>query len=407
MRIAFFTDSYLPQRDGVVSTIVNFRKELEKEGHEVFIFAAGSRKDKRENKDAHVFYHTAIPFKPYPDYKVALFPVSSISKVRQLKVDIIHTHSMASMGVAAYAAAKALGKPLVGTFHTLVPQATHYISRHRMVRKISGHLLWNYLKLYYNRCCTVMAPSKWIGGLIASKGIRNVVVVPPGIYAEKFAKGNGEAFRERFGLGNAPVIMYVGRVAEEKNLETLIKSAIFVLEEMPKAKFVIVGKGPAQKKYAELARREGIGRSFVFTGFVKDEELADAYHACDVLAFPSTFETLGMVALEAMACGKPVASADHGPLREVVREGVNGALFNPKSPDQCAEAIARVYKARRRFAPACRKTAAEYSAGKSARKLVQVYERAVRMRMKGGKARRGGMKRARAWMKSMKRWHLR
>jgi 1,2-diacylglycerol 3-alpha-glucosyltransferase len=380
MRIAFFTDSYLPQRDGVVSTIVNFRKELEKEGHEVFIFAAGSRKDKRENRDAHVFYHTAIPFRPYPDYKVVLFPVRSLAKVRSLKVDMIHTHSMAGMGVAAYASAKALGKPLVGTFHTLLPEATHYISRHSMVRRIGKRLLWNYLRLYYNRCGTVMVPSKWIGELIASKGIRNSVVVPPGIYPERFARGNGNAFREKHGLGKAPVIMYVGRVAEEKNLETLIKSAIFVLEEMPKAKFVIVGKGPAQKNYAELARRQGIGRSFVFTGFVKDEELPDAYHACDVLAFPSTFETLGMVALEAMACGKPVAAADYGPLREVVRENVNGGLFNARSAEQCAEAIVRVYKARRRFAPACRKTAAEYAAGKSVRKLVQVYEKALRQR---------------------------
>ena len=385
MRIAFFTDAYLPQRDGVVSTIVNFRKELERKGHEVFIFAAGSRKDKRENRDAHVFYHTAIPFRPYPDYKIVLFPVRSVSKVGRLKVDLVHTHSMAGMGLAAYATAKAFGLPLVGTFHTLVPEAAHYLSRHDAVKDVGKRLLWDYLRLYYNRCGIVTVPSRWIGGLIASKGICNVVVVPPGICAERFEKGNGKAFREKFVLGKAPVIMYVGRVAEEKNLETLIKAAIYVLEEIPRAKFVVVGKGPAEKKYVEMARKEGVGRAFVFTGFVSDEELPDAYHACDVLAFPSTFETLGIVALEAMACGKPVAAADHGPLREVVKEGSNGALFDPKNAEQCAGAIVQVYKARRRFAPACRRTALEYSVEKSVGKLTQVYRNAMRTKKKRGR----------------------
>ena len=106
MRIAFFTDSYLPQWDGVVSTILGFRKELEREGHEVYIFAAGSRKDKEENKDPHVYYHASTPFKPYPEYRVALFPYLSERRVRKLGIDVIHTHGMATMGLAALTIAK-------------------------------------------------------------------------------------------------------------------------------------------------------------------------------------------------------------------------------------------------------------------------------------------------------------
>ncbi|VVC04083.1 D-inositol-3-phosphate glycosyltransferase [Candidatus Burarchaeum australiense] len=374
MRLAYFTDSYLPQRDGVVTTILNSRRELEEEGHEVYIFAAGSGKEKKQNRDAHVFYHASAPFRPYPDYRVALFPFLSERTVRRLKIDIIHTHGMASMGLAALATSVRLHLPLVGTFHTMVPDATHYISKSQTVGRIGKNLAWRYLKWYYGKCDSVIAPSRWVAKILEEKGIGNVHVVHPGIDVEKFSpRVSGREFRKKHRLGDAPVVLHVGRVAFEKNLEVLIKSAIFVLEEMPDCKFVIAGRGPAEKAYKEMVRKEGMERAFVFTGFVPDEELPQVYAAADVMAFPSTFETLGIVALEAMACGVPVACADHEPLKEMVEEGRNGAIFDPEQPEECADAIVRVYKRRRRLASAARKTAQKYDLRKCADNLMDVY----------------------------------
>lgn len=385
MRIACFTDTYLPQRDGVVTTILNMREEMAKKGHRTFIFATGTQKQKKENRDADVHYHSSLPFMPYPEYRIAVFPVRAAAMVREQKCDIIHTHGMAGMGMAAYLTARALDMPLVGSFHTLIPETMHYLSKSKVVKSMGKQLTWNYLKWYFNKCDIVTVPGEWVAELVRKHGIRNVRVVPLGIQPKKFAKAKGGGFRRAHGLGKAPVILYVGRIVEEKNIETLIRSAIYVLEEMPDAKFVIVGKGPAERKFAQMARQEGVAKAFVFTGFLPEDALPEAYAACDVLAFPSTFETLGLVALEAMACGKPVACADHGPLREIVVEGKTGAHFKPASPEACAEAIVRVYKARRRFARACKRTAAAHSAARCADAMLLAYKEAIAKKRKARK----------------------
>lgn len=106
MKIAYYTETYLPNKDGVVTSILIFKKALEDMGHEVYIFAAGDRKAKRENRDKRVFYYTSTPFRPYPMYRIALFPFTSQNKVRKLGIDLIHSHGMATMGLAAVEAAR-------------------------------------------------------------------------------------------------------------------------------------------------------------------------------------------------------------------------------------------------------------------------------------------------------------
>ena len=128
MRIAFFTDTYLPNKDGVVSSIVSTRLALEAMGHEVYIFASGSRKDKKENKDPRVHYFASTAFRPYPDYKIALFPFLASGKLRRYGIDVIHTHGIATMGLASLQASVRNGLPVIGTFHTMLPDATHYLS---------------------------------------------------------------------------------------------------------------------------------------------------------------------------------------------------------------------------------------------------------------------------------------
>ena len=380
MRIAYFTDTYLPQHDGVVTTILNSRRELERGGHEVYVFAAGSRQDKRQNADPRAFYHASAPFKPYPAYRIALFPFFAERTVKRLKIDLVHTHGMASMGLAALATSARLHLPLVGTFHTMVPDATHYITKSKAIGRLGKRLMWRYLKWYYNRCDHVIAPSRWVAKILAEKGIGNVHVVHPGVDATRFslrARLGGKAFRKEHRIGSGPFVLHIGRVALEKNIETFIKSAIYVLEELPECKFMIAGRGPAEKHYRALVKAEGVGHAFRFAGFLPDDELPHAYGAADVLAFPSTFETLGLVALEAMACGTPVACADHEPLNEVVEEGKKGAIFSPHDPEACAAAIVRVYKRRGRMGSAARSTALKYEMRKSTAKLIDVYEKAL------------------------------
>ena len=379
MKIAFYTDTYLPNRDGVVTAIMNFRRALEAKGHEVFIFASGSRKTKKENTDPHVFFHLAAPFKPYPQYKIALFPFLSIPKVKQLGIDIVHSHGMATMGLAADRAARTLKVPYFGTFHTLIPHATHYVAGNvKPISKATERIAWEYLKWYYNRCDVSIAPSNVIRSLMEEHGIRNVQVVPNGIDIERFnPKVDSGPIRDWWNLRKKKVILHMGRLVLEKNLEVVINSALLVLEEEPDAMFLIVGAGPAATYYKHLADKKGVGNRFIFTGFVEDKWIPNYYACADAVVVPSKFETQGLVTLEAMACGKPVAGADYLATGEIIRDGIDGFLFNPDDPEECAEKIVMALNSKRKLRTNARKTAEMYSIERCTERLLALYEEMV------------------------------
>jgi len=379
MRIAFYTDTYLPNRDGVVSSIVSMRRELEAEGHEVYIFASGTNKMKKENEDPRVFFHYATPFRPYPQYKIALFPFLSEAKARKLGIEIVHSHGMATMGIAAERAARGLGVPYVGTLHTLIPNATHYVAGGVERIKIAAETLaWSYLKWYYNRCDAPIAPSAVIKEIMEGHGIRDVRVIPNGIDIGKLNPGvKGEQVRETWKLQGRKVIMHLGRLVIEKNIELLINSALFVLESEPDARFLIVGTGPAAEYYKEMARRRGVDKYFIFTGFVEDKLVPEYYACADAVVVPSKFETQGLVTLEAMACGRPVAGADYLATKEIIKDGTNGFLFDPDDPEDCAEKTIVALNSAKKIRVNARKTAEGYSVQTCTKKLLGLYNELV------------------------------
>lgn len=376
MKIAYFTDTYLPTRDGVVTTILNFRRELERRGHEVYIFCSGTPKAKRENYDPRAFYHRATPFQPYPDYTIALFPFFSERKVKSLGCELVHTHGMATMGLAALRVSQALRLPCVGTFHTLIPEATHYISSNGKFRQFTRNIAWRYMKWYFNLCDVTTAPTEAIKEILIKQHFKSVDVVPNPVDTLRFNPDvSGEGVRKKFSLGNENVVLHVGRLALEKNLDVLIKAALLIQEEAGGTKFLVVGKGPAEARYRKLVEENGLSNSFIFTGFVPDEELPAYYAAADVFAFPSKFETQGLTGLEAMACGKPVAGADYLALKGIVREGYNGCLFNPDNADSCAEAVVKALKEKGKLRNGALETAQAYSIPACADRLLKVYEK--------------------------------
>lgn len=379
MKIAFFTETYLPNRDGVVSSILTTRAALEKEGHEVYVFCAGSKQAKKENKDARAFYHISTAFSPYPDYKLALFPFFSERKVKQLGIDVIHTHGMATMGLAAARTARTLHLPIVGTLHTLIPEAVHYIAHRKTTMALSKRIAWGYLRWYFNLCDRVLAPSSVIKEVMEEHKIKNVSVLPSGINTQRFSTSvDGSGIRKKFGLEQNKIVLYLGRLVKEKNLDLLVRSALIIMEEIPDCRFIIAGTGPAEEYYKKLVKSAGLEGSFIFTSFLKDEDVPEYYAACDIFVFPSKFETQGLVALEAMGCGKPVAGARFLAIKELVRDGYNGYLFDPDGPDDCAEKVIRTMRERNKLSVNARKTAEEYSAENCARKLLKIYEELVK-----------------------------
>ncbi len=380
LNIAFYTDSFFPAVDGVVTSIKNTTRELEKRGHNVYIFAASNRDGKKAvevsgmNKSK-VFLTYGIKFRKYPQYHIPIYPAMPTLRFNSLKIDLIHAHTPFFMGLSAIAMAKSSRLPIVGTFHTLLTDnkvLNEYTDL--ILKELAKKYAWSYLRFFYNRCDSVIAPSRSIMQLLQSKGVKKEInIVPNGIDLNRFnRKVDGSKVRERL-IGSSPyknIVMYIGRASREKRLEVMLKAARIARKDLL---FVIGGTGPARAYYEAMARRYKLN-NVKFVGFVNDEELPEYYAAADVFCIPSTFETQGIVSLEAMACGTPVVGADRLALHELIENGKNGEKFAPGNYIECEEKIEKVINNISSYKDVV-KTAKLYSIEKTTDKLVDIYKK--------------------------------
>ena len=377
LRVAFFSDTYLPAVDGVVTSMLNFKKELKKKGHKIFMFVAGDSAAKRKYQNDDVFIVQGINFKPYPQYKVAVFPYMSMIKINALDIDIIHAQTPFAMGLAALMSAKILGKPIIGSYHTLVDNKDiigSYYPKNKRIRYVAEIATRQYIKFFYNSCDCVFAPSGTIKRILEKKGIKNVYIVPNSVDIKRFnPEVSGQNIRRALKLrNNQKVILYVGRISREKKLEVLLNAAHALNMKRNDIVFVIGGHGPALEYYKRMAEKLKLD-NLKFVGFIENKKLAEYYAACDVFCIPSTFETQGMVALEAMACGKPVVGADYLALKELIKNGKNGEKFKPGSHSECARKIEKVLNSSDKYTNCAIDTANEFSLERTTQRMLDLY----------------------------------
>lgn len=346
LKIAFYTDSFLPAVDGVVVSIMNAKRELERKGHEVYIFASGTDKTKQMVKnDKRIIVVRGVKFKQYPQYSLAVFPLASTLKLINVKIDINHAQTPFMMGLHALMLSKIDQTPIVGSFHTLFTDSAvikEYTINSKFMTSAFTKYSWKYARFFYGKCDSVIAPSNAIKNILERKEIGNVNIVPNGIDLKKFnPKIDGSKARKKL-LKNdrEKLVMYVGRISREKKLETLIKAASLLKKE--KIRFVFVGTGPALGHYEKMVQRMRLHEKVRFVGFIDSKELPSYYAASDAFCIPSTFETQGVVSLEAMATGKPVIGADYLALKDLIKNGKNGEKFRPLDGNDCARKIRKV-----------------------------------------------------------------
>ncbi|MBM3229140.1 glycosyltransferase family 4 protein [Candidatus Parvarchaeota archaeon] len=376
MKIVFFTDTYLPNVDGVVSSIVETRKTLEGLGHTVSIMSSGSTLDAKANPDGNVCYFKSVPFIPYPSYKVAIFPFGAPSAARRFSPQLLHCHALATMGLAALHTKGELGLPSVATFHTLVTDATHYISSSRHVRSITERAIWAYLKWFFPSFDVATCPSRFAQSRLASHGIK-ATVVPNGVDTDFFIplKRKNPAAA---GLRGKKVALYVGRVVREKNLELLIGAAKILSRESKDAAILICGKGPALHYYMGQVQRLGLSGVVKFMGYVPRNRIVGLYNSADCFVQPSKFETQGLSVLEALSCGIPACVLEGFATSEAVVDRENGFLFEDR-PQSAAQAIIEALDCKNpsRVSKAARHSALQFSSKKCAKKLLEVYGQAI------------------------------
>lgn len=338
MRIGIFTESYEPIVNGVSVCVSTLRDELTRRGHDVFVFAPAFK----GHTDAHtnVFRLPARHTPLMPDYP---FPIPYSPRVREqfesLRLDIVHTQTPFLLGILGARWARQCRIPLVSTNHTLYTEYAHYVPLRPKVLTRSG--LIRLMRWYYSGCDAVVVPSTPVERILRSYGIRTrVEVIKTGVVgAAPLNPEQREEVRRRLGIAPGGfLLLYVGRIAREKNLQMLLNAYKTVLTRHPNVTLIMVGGGPAMAETREFASEIGVLDGVQFAGMLPRDEIDPIYGAADAFAFPSTTETQGIAICEALSAGLPVVAVNAGGIPENIQPGVDGFLTKDDS-DEFADRI--------------------------------------------------------------------
>lgn len=372
------SDVYFPRVNGVSTSIATFRRELAALGHEVTLVAPA--------------YPTAAGDEPgiirVPSHYLFLDPEDRAMHLRHLhrltrrlageRYDLVHIQTPFLAHHAGLRIARALDLPTVETYHTFFEEYLYcyvpYLPR-ELLRFAARRITCRQC----NSVDALVVPSTAMAEVLHDYGVTTPqAVIPTGIELDDFAAGDGARFRARHDIdSDRPLLLFVGRVAHEKNIDFLIEMLDHLRRRRPDVLLVIAGEGPARRHLEERVRRLGLGSQVRFVGYLaRDGALQDCYRSADAFVFASRTETQGLVLLEALALGVPVVSTAVMGTRDVLRDG-EGALVARESVVDFAAKVERVIgdpELRADLAAKGRRYAASWSAGAIAGRLAQFYE---------------------------------
>ncbi len=329
MKLAIFTESLPPNTDGVVKTLSRLADSLLDENIDFKFFSPVKPENGFPWIDR-IKKVSSIPLFLYKDYKLAWPYFSSINAdLDAKKPDLVHICTPSLLGLFGMDYARKNGIPVVSSYHTNFVDYFSYFGLEGL--EASG---WNYLKWFHNRCEKTYVPSPSVISELQQKGIRDMELWQRGIELERFNPAKrSQQLRKAIGADGKPVLLFVGRLINHKDLEDLVE-ANKILANRYDYKLVIVGDGPMK---VELMQKLP---DAYFTGFQYGEDLARWYASADIFVFPSTTETFGNVVLEAFASGVPVIGVAKGGVADIINHGVDGYIAAPKDPADFAAKIA-------------------------------------------------------------------
>lgn len=317
MRIAIFAETFLPKWDGVANTLCHLLQYLAAHGHTALMFAPEGAPDHYAGTP--IVGLPAFAFPLYPDLRLVP-PIMNVERrLADFHPDIVHIVNPAFLGLVGLRHARNLNVPVVASYHTDLPGYTH-IYRLSWFR----NTLWAYFRWLHNQADLNLAPSHFTRRELEAHGFERVGVWSHGVDTTQFHPARRSAeWRAQLtdGHPDAPLLLYVGRLAVEKRIEWLRP----VLDALPQVCLAIVGDGPLRP----TLEKQFAGTPTVFTGYLRGDDLAAAYAAANLFTFPSANETFGNVVLEAMASGLAVIAPRAGGPVDLITQGINGFLCAP------------------------------------------------------------------------------
>lgn len=334
MNIAFFTETYFPQINGVTYTIDSWRKELERRGHKAYVVYPESGHDPEE-------FEVPIPsvrFRPVDGYHIGMSFPSDIA-ARMPEIDVVHAHGQFSMGIMGTLFAKRIGAPFILSYHSPGEQYFDYVSQNSTVQGAMDKIYLAWQRLFARRCDAILSPTPDAATRLARRMGKEVSPMSNGINTKFFSPADQsqvKQFKKRHGIEEGPVVGYCGRLGYEKRLEDLVAFA-----ERFDGEIIVAGEGFARDHYLPMFEEAGIQ----YLGRLKREEMPTFYSALDAFVIPSIAETQGISVLEANACGTPAVGADARALQDTIKEGKNGYRYTAGNIEELDVAVKKVLKA--------------------------------------------------------------
>jgi 1,2-diacylglycerol 3-alpha-glucosyltransferase len=364
--VAAFTDTYLPTINGATYTIETWRDRWR---------ARGGRMDVVYPRSGHEpgpgeYPVGSLPFPFYEGFRVGLPAVPDPVE----EAEVVHMHTPFSLGIAGMRLARRTDVPLVASYHTPTSEYAEYVSITQAVERAVERSAEGYERRFFDRADVVLVPSEWTAAHVRENvGLTtDVSVVPNGVDTDFFRPLETDVARDRLGLSTGelqgPLIGYTGRHGYEKQLHEIITAA-----DGMDVTVLFGGDGPARESLERRAESADVDVRFL--GFLDRENLPALYSLLDVFAFPSPVETQGLAALEANACGTPVAGVDSGALSDTIDDGETGYTAPAGDIDTFGTAIEQTLDERERLRDRCIDRREHVSVEHAVDELEGVYER--------------------------------
>jgi len=377
MKIGLFTDTYYPQISGVAASVSILSEQLTAHGHDVYIFTTTDPKaSKCEHK---IIRLPSLRF--VSKRRIGLCILPRLKKLaNRLGIELVHTHTEFPLGQYGRWLSKELNIPLVHTMHTIYEDYTHYIAPGAL-NTVAKSVAKKWVKLFCNATNEVIVPTDKTRLLLLSYGVtKNISVIPTGIDLDRFSPSRHDsedirALKANFGiLPEDKVLLYVGRISEEKNIKEVLRYAKEYMHERSKIKFLLIGDGPSKSELEDEVKSLGISQNVIFTGQREWTEIARYYQLGDVFVTASQSETQGLTYIEALAAGVPVIAKSDPCIEGVVHNGVNGYTFNTQADFLSAlDLVLGDDETRLRLSGAAEQSVRKYSAQEYGRSVEQLY----------------------------------
>ncbi|MFI4867960.1 MAG: glycosyltransferase [Steroidobacterales bacterium] len=394
MRVLFISDVYFPRVNGVSTSIRTFRADLRDIGVDTLLVAPNYRATASASAPAAAIAPDepgvlrvasgGVPRDP-EDRRMKFGALRRcLDQLESQQIDLVHIHTpfLAHYAGVRFAARRAI--PVIATYHTLFEEYLHHYVP--MLPRSAGRALARRFTL--SQCAqldAIVAPSEPMRALLLTYGVSaRIQVIPTGLPADRYVPGDGARFRAAFGIAaERPLLLYVGRVAHEKNIEFLLQALVALRRQRPGVMLAIAGEGPARAHLQSMVARLGLAPDVLFIGYLdRERRLADCYAAADVFVFASRTETQGLVLLEALAQGRPVVSTAHLGTASILQPGC-GARVAPEKPDVFAQAIGDILEDPVRAARLCaqaRAYAQRWASNLMAGRMAELYRELAHQR---------------------------